>query len=74
MLDYEFLFIISIPIYILFLITLIWKKVFIKKIILGSLFYFYIIILLAVTIFPIPIQWLKEIWIYGGDNNLTLIE
>lgn len=69
MLDYEFLFIISIPIYIIFLIILIWKKVVIKKTILNSLFYFYVIILLAVTIFPIPVQWLKEIWTYGGDNN-----
>ena len=69
MLDYEFFYIISIPIFILFIIVMIWKKIFFKKIILYSLFYFYIITLLAVTIFPIPIQWLKEIWIYGGNNN-----
>jgi glycopeptide antibiotics resistance protein len=69
MLDYEFLFIISIPIFILFLIILIWKKLSIKKIIISSLFYFYIITLIAVAIFPIPIGWLKEIWTYGGTNN-----
>lgn len=69
MLDYEFLFTISIPIYIFFFTVLIWEKVSIKNIILNSLFYFYITALIAVTIFPIPIQWLKEIWIYWGSNN-----
>lgn len=70
MLDYEFLYIISIPIYIFFLIYLIWGKVNIKNIFINSLFYFYIVSLLAVTIFPIPIQGLKEIWLYGwGTNN-----
>lgn len=69
MLDYEFLFIISIPIYILFIIILIWKKVYIKKIILSSIFYFYIITILALTILPIPTQGLNEIWIYAGKNN-----
>jgi len=69
MMDYEFLFIISIPIYILFLIVLIWIKLSIKNIIISSFFYFYIITLIAVTIFPIPIQWLKEIWMYGWNNN-----
>lgn len=69
MIDYEFLFIISIPIYIIFLIVLILKKVAIKKIILNSLFYFYIISLLAVTLFPVPIQWLKEIGKYAWVNN-----
>ncbi len=69
MLDYEFLYIISIPIYILFIVYIIWKKVSIKKIILYTLFYFYMISLIAVTIFPIPIQGLKEIWIYANGNN-----
>lgn len=69
MLDYEFLFIVSIPIYIIFFLVLIWKKINMKKIIISSLFYFYITALLAVTIFPIPIQGLKEIWIYAGENN-----
>lgn len=74
MLDYEFLFIISIPIYIVFLIVLIWKKISLNKIILKSLFYFYVISIIAVTIFPIPIQWLKEIWIYWGNNNFIPFE
>lgn len=70
MLDYKFLFIISIPIYILFLVYVIWKKVSIMKIVLYTLFYFYVISLIAVTIFPIPIQGLEEIWIYAdGINN-----
>lgn len=69
MLDYEFLFIISIPIYIFFLIVLILKKISLNKIILNSLFYFYVTSIIAVTIFPIPIQWLKEIWIYWWNNN-----
>lgn len=69
MLYYEFLYIISIPIYIIFLIILILKKIKLNKIILNSFFYFYIVSLLAVTIFPIPIQWLKEIWIYLWQNN-----
>ncbi|MDD3145019.1 MAG: VanZ family protein [Candidatus Gracilibacteria bacterium] len=74
MLDYEFLFIISIPIYIVFLIVLIWKKISLNKIILKSLFYFYVISIIAVTIFPIPIQGLKEIGIYGGNNNFIPFE
>jgi glycopeptide antibiotics resistance protein len=69
MLDYEFLYIISIPIYILFVVIIIWKKISIAKIILYTLFYFYIISIIAVTIFPIPIQGLKEIWIYWHWNN-----
>ena len=69
MLDYEFFYIISIPIYVFFLLVLIWEKNSIKKIIISSLFYFYIISILAVTIFPIPIQGLKEIGLYGWDNN-----
>ena len=69
MLDYEFFYIISIPIYILLLVVVILQKVSIKKIIIRSLFYFYIISILAVTIFPIPIQGLKEIGLYGWGNN-----
>ncbi|MDD4151929.1 MAG: VanZ family protein [Candidatus Gracilibacteria bacterium] len=69
MLDYEFLYIISIPIYIVFLIILILKKINLNKILLNSFFYFYIVSLLAITIFPIPIKGLKEIGIYGGQNN-----
>lgn len=69
MLDYEFLYIISIPIYIVFLIILILKKINLNKILLNSFFYFYIVSLLAITIFPIPIKWLKEIWIYWWQNN-----
>lgn len=69
MLDYQFCYIISIPIYILLLIILIRKKTSLKKVVLGSLFYFYIIIILWITIFPIPIHGLKEIGIIGGWNN-----
>lgn len=69
MLDYQFLYIISVPIYILFIIFLIWKKVNIKKLIISSLFYFYIIALIAVTLFPIPTQWLSEIAKYKWENN-----
>ncbi|MDD3646620.1 MAG: VanZ family protein [Candidatus Gracilibacteria bacterium] len=69
MLDYEFFYIISTPIYIFFLIVFIWKKIKVEKIILTSIFYFYIISLLTVTIFPIPIQGLNEVGIYAGDNN-----
>lgn len=73
MLDYEFLYLISLPIYIIYLIRLIFKKVWIYKIIINSLFYFYIVSLLAITIFPIPIQWVKEIWIYWWQNNNFII-
>lgn len=70
MLNYEFLYIISIPIYITLLVFIIWKKVSIKKIILYTLFYFYVISLIVVTLFPIPIQGLEEIWKYAnGINN-----
>lgn len=69
MLDYEFLFIVSIPIFIILTIIFIKKRIWIKKIIQYSIFYFYIISILAITIFPIPIQWLKEIWIYNENIN-----
>ncbi|MDP2090738.1 MAG: VanZ family protein [Candidatus Gracilibacteria bacterium] len=69
MLDYEFLYIISIPIYVIFIIVLKVKKIRFNKILLYSLFYFYIISLLAVTLFPIPIQGLNEIGIYNKDTN-----
>lgn len=69
MLDYEFFYIISIPIYIIFLIAFVSQKLWIKRIIYYSCFYFYIISLVTVTIFPIPIQGLKEIWIYWWNNN-----
>lgn len=73
MLDYKFFYIISIPLYIIFLVFLIYKKVNIKKIVLYSLFYFYIIALITVTIFPIPIQGLKEVGKYFGSNNNNFI-
>lgn len=69
MLDYEFLYIISIPIYLILIIVLGVKKVKLNKIFLYSLFYFYIVSLLAVTLLPIPFQWLNEIWIYKKDIN-----
>lgn len=61
MIDYEFLYVISWPIYIIFLIYLIFKKVSIGRIIVLSLFFLYIISLLSVTILPLPIEWLNEI-------------
>lgn len=69
MLDYEFFYIICIPIYIFFLLFLKYRKTNIKKLIFISIFYFYIISLLAVTIFPIPIQWLKEIKDFWDNTN-----
>lgn len=61
MIDYEFLYVISWPIYIIFLIYLIVKKVSIGRIIVFSLFFLYIISLLSITILPLPIEWLNEI-------------
>lgn len=69
MLDYEFFYIISVPIYIFILFFLLYKKFHIRKIILISAFYFYGVSLFAITIFPIPIQGLQEIWIYYQSNN-----
>ncbi len=69
MIDYEFLYIISIPIYLILLNVLRVKKIMLNKIMIYSLFYFYIISLLAVTLFPIPIKWLNEIWNYNKDTN-----
>lgn len=72
MLDYEFLFIISLPLYICFLIVLIFKKREVRKIIRSSFFYFYMVALIAVTFFPIPIQWWDEIWKYVWDTTSLL--
>jgi glycopeptide antibiotics resistance protein len=69
MLDYEFFYIISIPIYIILLLWFIFKRFHFKKIFIISIFYFYLISLLAVTLFPIPIQWLQDIWIYYEWNK-----
>lgn len=69
MIDFKFLFFISIFLYIIFLIFLIIKKLKAKKIIIISLFYFYIVSLLWVTLFPIPIDWLDEIWKFWLENN-----
>jgi len=69
MLDYEFFYIISIPVYVFFLLFLMWKKFNIKKIVISTLFYFYIVSVIAVTIFPIAIQWLDEIGKYAWNNN-----
>ncbi len=69
MLNYEFFIIISVLIYIFIFLIFIWKKFNIKKLIISSLFYFYIITVISVTIFPIPIQWLNEVWKYGWKNN-----
>lgn len=69
MVDLSFLFIISIFLYIIFFIFLIIKKLKTKKIIIISLFYFYIVSLLWATLFPIPIEWLDEIWKFWLKNN-----
>lgn len=69
MLDYQFFYILSVPFYIIFIIFLLSKKIKIEKIFLYSFFYFYIISLIAITIFPIPIQWLDEVWKYVWENN-----
>lgn len=65
MLDYEFLFIISIPLFILYILYLIIQKYSIQDIILRGIFYFYFTSLVAVTLFPIPFQGLDEIGKYG---------
>lgn len=69
MLDYEFLYIISLPIYIILLTLWIIRKIKIWNILWYSVFYLYIIAFLAVTLFPIPIQWLEIIWKYRSQNN-----
>ncbi|NDK07818.1 hypothetical protein EOM39_01070 [Candidatus Gracilibacteria bacterium] len=68
MIDYEFLYVISGPIYIIFLIYLIVKKVSIGRIIVFSLFFLYIISLLSITILPLPIEGLNEIKNTFGEN------
>lgn len=69
MLDYEFLFIISIPLFILYILYLIIQKYSIQDIILRGIFYFYFTSLVAVTLFPIPFQGLDEIGKYGWWYN-----
>lgn len=69
MLDYEFLCIFSFIGYIFLLIKLKWNKINPIRILHFSIFYFYIVALLAVTLFPIPIQWLQEMSRYGWQNN-----
>lgn len=69
MLDYEFFYIVSIPIYIFLITFLILRKVDKRRIIIGSIFFFYIITVIAATIFPIPIQGLQEIWLYMWWNS-----
>ncbi len=70
MLDYEFLYVLSIPIYVIFIWYWIYRKKSIDIIFTRSVFYFYIVSVIAVTLFPIPFQWLEEIWKYGwGSNN-----
>lgn len=69
MLGYEFVFLISFIFYVIILSVFFIKKLWIWKIIFYSLFYFYIIAIFAVTLFPIPIAWLDEIAKYGGQNN-----
>lgn len=69
MLDFEFLYIISIPIYIILIVIFLIKKIKLKNILIYTIFYIYIISLLTVTLFPIPIAWLKEISKYVTDTN-----
>lgn len=69
MLDYEFFYIVTFPIFLI-LQLLLWKKKINKiKVVFISLFFYYIIALLAVTLFPIPIQWLQEMSRYWWQNN-----
>ncbi|NVP17652.1 VanZ family protein [Candidatus Gracilibacteria bacterium] len=69
MLDFEFLYIISIPIYIILLVIFLIKRSKLKNILIYTIFYIYITSLLAVTLFPIPIAGLKEISTYITDTN-----
>mgnify|MGYP002078440155 FL=1 len=69
MLDLDFLYIVSFLIYILFLVIFLFKKFSFRKIIFCTFFYFYIVFVLGVTFFPIPISWLKEISIYYTNTN-----
>ena len=60
MLDYSFLYIISIPMYICFLMYWIYKKDAIFSLVWRTIFYFYCISVIAIVFFPIPIsstQW-----------------
>lgn len=61
MLDYEFVFIVSIPLYIILLSYWVYKKNAFFTTLTRSVFYFYVIAVIAVTLFPIPFQGLEEI-------------
>lgn len=56
MLTSGFLFALSIPIYLLFLLIQKKQKVKIFQVIIRSLFYFYIVATIAITLFPLPFQ------------------
>lgn len=69
MIDYQLFYIFSISLYIIVIIILLFREIKIKNIYLYSFFYFYITSILAITVFPIPIQWLEEIWKYVKERN-----
>lgn len=56
MFDPLFMYVVSIPVYIIFLIISIIKRQKITAIIFSSLFYFYCVSVISVTLFPLPYQ------------------
>lgn len=56
MLDYEFLYIISVPLYVVFLGLHLKKRAGVRNIVLNSLLYFYIVAVISITLFPLPVQ------------------
>lgn len=56
MLDSLFLYAISIPIYIILLVIYLIKKAPFSTIVLHTLFYFYLIAVIGVTLFPFPLE------------------
>lgn len=61
MLDYEFLYVVSLFPYLIGLVVSLVKRHAFKAIVINSLFYFYCVALIAVTLFPIPIQGLSDL-------------
>src|SRR3990167_593528 len=56
MFDYESWYIISVPLYLAFLVFTIWKKRRLKDILLHSLIFVYIVAVFGIVIFPLPFQ------------------
>lgn len=65
----ESLFIFSSPIFLLFICIQLWRKRGVKLILLDALFFIYIVVMLSVTMFPIPFQGLDEIGMNEGVKN-----